>query len=306
MKKQLFPTLVLSVMGAGGVCSQVLAETDEFTVDAELAAGVEYDSRLSVDELDRSAAISDEALVTSAKISGKWKPTSPFSLKGGYSYSGTKYRDNSEFDIDIHQLYADASYDFDVATVGASQFFADAKLDGEGLLELSRTSLYVSKLMDKRFFVRLAMDLTDKDFDTRSQRDADSSALSGDVYYFFNQAKSFVSVGVSGEEEDAVGDEFDFDGVGFKAKVSNKFQIAGKDSKLSLEYRYKQRDYDNLTPLIGERRDETRQNTKLVWEVWFTEQVGVENSLEYGNYNSNLDSNNFSEVIGSVVFKWKI
>ena len=56
--------------------------------DAELEAGLEYDSRLSVEQLDRSRDRSDQAHLLKGKLDGQWGATEDLTLKGGYSYVG--------------------------------------------------------------------------------------------------------------------------------------------------------------------------------------------------------------------------
>src|SRR6478609_7941712 len=89
-------------------------------VDFEVSAGAEQDSNLNVVELDKNAHESDTALLLNAKADASWKPTEKLNLSGGYAFTSKTYQNNSEFDLAIHQLYADANYDFTYVTGGAS------------------------------------------------------------------------------------------------------------------------------------------------------------------------------------------
>ena len=274
--------------------------------DAELEAGLEYDSTLSVEELDRSTDQSDTARLLKGKLEGQWGATEALTLRGGYSYLGKSYHDNGDFDFDIHQFFGDAAYDLGAFTVGASHHFATAALDGDDLLDLHQSSLYVSRLFDERLFLRLAGNFRDKAFDGRPERDADGAGVDGDVYLFFNEAKSFVSVGISADREDAEGPQFDYEGIGVKAKAHNKFRFLGKPSEVALSYRYTDRDYDSITPEIGAKRNDRRQTTRLEWEVEMVPHLDVVSALEYGDYDSNLDSSNYSESLASVGLRLKL
>ena len=301
MNHHLFTPLALALS-----VSAAAAETSKTKVEAELDVGLEYDSTLSVEELDRTADRGDTARLLRGKLNGEWAASKKLNLKGGYSYLGKNYRDNSEFDLAIHQGFADAGYDLGAFTLGASHHYALARLDDEDLLDLNLTSLYVSKLIDDRIFLRLAGNYQDKDFDDRPERSAETTGFDGDVYLFFNQAKSFVSVGVSGDREDARGDEFDYDGLGLKTKVQNKFDLLGKASKVALSYRYSDRDYDHVTPAIGETRQDSRQTTRLEWEVEMLPHLDLVSSVQYGDYDSNLDSVNYSETLAALALRLKL
>ncbi len=281
------------------------AESD-FKLDAELDLGMEYDSNLTVEELDRSTSTSDTALLLRGKLDGQWQASDKLSLRGGYSYLSRNYRDHSEFDLAIHQLYGDLSYEFEPATLGASHHYARARLDGSDLLDLHQTSLYASRLFDQRIFLRLAADFRDKQFDDRDARDAQSEGLSSDVYVFFNRARTYVSAGISGESEDAKGAEFDYDGWTLKSKVSHKFPLAEKTTQLSLAYRFEDRQYDHLHPLIGNERDDTRHTAKLEWEVGLNDHVAVISSLEYRDFHSNLESVDYTKNLASLALRLKL
>lgn len=302
---------LLSGLLAAGLCSGYLlpAQADRAETkitDAELDLGVEYDSTLSVEELDVSRNNADTALLMRGKLNGQWGVADNFTVKGGYSYLGRDYRDFSEFDLDIHQLFVDAAYDFSVVTLGASHYYATAALDGSDLLDLNLTSLYASRLFDDRIFVRLAGNFRDKQFDGRPDRDADSKGLDADIYFFFNRAKTFVSVGLSGEDEDARSAEFDYSGITFKTKAQHRFKLMGRDSKLALSWQYTDRDYDNVTPLIADKRNDERSITRFEWEQGLIPHLDVVTMLEYGDYSSNLDAVNYSETVASVALRLKL
>ena len=117
----------------------------------ELSTGLEQDSNLHVVELDKTSNESDIALLLNAKANGSWKPTEKLSVSGGYSYSAKKYREQDEFNLAIHQLSADVNYEFDLATMGASHYYAKAILDTNGFLDLHQTSLFIAKLINNQF-----------------------------------------------------------------------------------------------------------------------------------------------------------
>ncbi len=259
-----------------------------------------------MEELDRSANTSDTALFLRGKLDGEWEPSDKVSVKGGYSILSRNYRDVSEFDLDIHQVYGDLSREFEPATLGISHYYALARLDDDDLLDLSQTSLYASRLFDQRLFVRLAADFREKQFDDRGERDADSIGLSGDVYLFFNGAKTYVKAGLSGEEEDASGPAFDYDGWSFKTGISHKFPMADKPTQVSLDYKYEDREYDNPDPRIGVTRGDTRHSTELEWEVELNPHLAVISAFKYRDYNSNLASIDYSEKLASLALRLKL
>lgn len=300
---------VLMPLVAATVCANALlayGEPAKTKLDAELDVGMEYNSSLAVEELDRTTSESDNALLVRGKLNGQWGVTDRSTLKGGYSYLSKNYRNNSAFDMAIHQLFVDGSHDFDLLTVGASHHFAKAELDGDDFLDLNQSSIYGSRLFDKRIFVRVAADFRDKEFDGRPERNAYSQGLGSDVYVFFNNAKTYVSVGINGERENAKAAELDYDGLTFKSKVSNKFRVMDRDSKVGLSYRYVDRDYDNTDPLIGTERRDRRHTTRLEWELELVPHLDLVSAVEYGDYRSNLDSADYSDTKALLALRLKL
>lgn len=298
--------LRFAVAGLCALSIAARAEQASTRVDFELEAGIEYDSSLAVEELDRASEESDVALLTQAKLNGQWQASKTVMLKGGYNYLGRNFQDSDSFDTVIQQIFLDASYDAGPVTLGASHYFADAELDNRDLLSFNLTSVYLSKLIDRHIFLRLALDRKDKEFDSKPERDASGDSVSGDLYVFFNEAKSYVAFGLNSENEDSQSAELDFQGAGFKARLANKFEAFGKDNKLSLSYRYQNRDYDHVDPMIGEKREDERHTTELSWEVWFNEKVAMISTLLRGNYASNLDSADYQESQASIAFRLKL
>lgn len=274
------------------------------TAAFELSTGVEQDSNLNVVELDKNSNKSDLALLLNAKANGSWKPGEKFSVSGGYSYSGKNYREQNEFDLAIHQLSADANYEFDAATVGASHYYAKAILDTKDFLDLHQTSLYIAKLINNQFYLRAAANLQDKTFDHLSERNANNRGASADAFVFFNQGKSFVSLGVANERENAKAHQFDYSGNSVKARVSHKFMIGEKEQKIQLGYRYLQRDYSGVTQEINTERYDKAKVMDASWEVSLSKKVVLEARAETGKYSSNLPSADYKDNRLSVQVKW--
>lgn len=281
-----------------------MGESAQATTEFELSTGLEQDSNLNVVELDKTSNKSDLALLLNAKANGTWKPAEKLSVSAGYSYSGKNYREQDEFNLAIHQLSADVNYEFDMATVGASHYYAKAILDTQDFLDLHQTSLYIAKLINNQFYLRAAANLQDKTFANLSERNANNRGASADAFVFFNQGKSFVSLGVASEKENAKAHQFDYTGNSIKARVSHKFMIGEKEQKVQLGYRYLQRDYSGITQEINAERYDKAQVVDASWEVSLSKNIALEARAETGKYTSNLPSADYKDNRLSVQVKW--
>jgi hypothetical protein len=271
----------------------------------ELGTGVEQDANLNVVELDKTSHKSDLALLLNANAKGSWNPGEKFSLSGGYSYSDKRYREQSEFDLAIHQLFADVNYAFDGATLGASHHYAKAILDTRDFLDLQQTSVYIAKLINNQFYLRAAATTQDKQFAGLSERNENTKGASADGFFFFNQGKSMVNVGVANEKENARDHQFDYSGKRISLRASHKFDLAGKAQTLQLGYRYWQRDYSGVTQAINAERLDNGKVLDASWEVSLSDNTALEAKAERGDYRSNLPVADYRDSRVSLQIKYR-
>jgi hypothetical protein len=275
------------------------------SADFEISAGAEHDSNLNVVELDRSSNETDIAALLNAKVDASWKPVEKLSLNGGYAYSHKTYQNNDNYNLAIHQLSADAHYDFDAMTMGGSYHNAKAILGGKSFLDLQQTSIYASKLINNKLYLRVAANNQDKHFSSLSERNATNTGFAADLFIFSNGGKTFVNLGASNDKENAHTKQFDYNGINLKAKIANKFSLWGKDNKLQLGYRYLKRDYSGITPEIKAKRYDTGNVAEAGWEIAFSPKISMETKLEHGKYKSNLDAADYSETRAALLLKAK-
>lgn len=274
------------------------------SVDFGVDIGAEQDSNLNVAELDKKSGQSDIATIVNARVDAKGSAANDkLSLSGGYAYSSKTYQKYDDFDLAIHQLSADANYNFTVLTAGANYFYAGAQLGGNDFLDLNQTSLYISKLINERVYLRAASNFQEKKFSGLAARNANNKGLSGDAFIFFNQGKTFVSLGVSTEQENANARQFDYQGTTIKARVSNKFSMWGKENKLQAGVRRVERDYSGFTPEIDKKRFDSNNVIDAEWEIGLTKNLTLSTKVEGGDYDSNLASAKYSETRTSLLLK---
>lgn len=296
-------TLLATVFFQGGFCNAENLTSSTVSADVEVSAGAEQDSNVNVVELDKSSNESDIAALLNAKVDANWKPTEKLSLSGGYGFSSKTYQKNDSYNLAIHQLSADAHYDFTEITLGGSYHNANAVLDGKSFLDLQQTSIYASKLINNKVYLRAAVNKQDKDFPRLSDRNATNNGFAGDVFIFANGGKTFVNFGVSNEKENARAQQFDYEGINVKARIASKFSLWDKDHKFQLGYRYLKRDYSSVTPEIKSKRHDAGNIAEAIWEISFSPKISLETKLEQGKYKSNLDAADYDEMRASLLLK---
>lgn len=289
--------LIATGMASGVAIAQ---SSDEFTVSGSLEAGAEYNSNVSVSELESATGESDTAGTLDAAVDANWQVTDRLSVDTGYSFSGERYQDFDAFDLDLHLLYGDVSYELDAFSLGSNYYYADANLGGDDFLTLKRYSFYAGKLFADQWFLRGALNFADKSFDDFAQRDADSEGLSLDAFWFFNAGRSNLVLGYAFDEEQARDTAFSYDADTLRLRYTHRFDLLGNDTELRLGTRWQDRSYQTVTPGLGARRDDRQHITDARLEMSLTEQLAAAVQLERGDYRSNLDSADYTENRASV------
>ncbi|MBD3641648.1 MAG: hypothetical protein HUJ18_11700, partial [Marinobacter sp.] len=159
-----------------------------------------------------------------------------------------------------------------------------------------------------------------KDFEDSNARDSDIKGASLDAFFFFNEARSHLLLGLDGDREDAEADAYDNRLIRFRASLVHKFTLAGEDNRFRLGWRFEDREYEAVTitssdplltdPLTGdltERSSSQRVDQARIleagWRIGLTEVVSVEPSISYGNYTSNVDSADYDKTVAGVTLR---
>ncbi|TQV86236.1 DUF560 domain-containing protein [Exilibacterium tricleocarpae] len=282
------------------LAAAALAQPAFSDFSAEVSAGVEYDSNISVERLDINTTESDYAALVDLDLDYKLSLTKAVKVTTGYSFSQSLHQDLDDFDVQTHLFSAGLSSDFGRTTAGVNYYYADSSLGGDGFLTLQQASPYISHYFTKQVFLRSAFTYTDKDFDGRPARDADAAALGADLYYFIDGSKHYVSFGYKYEDEDANTDRFDHDSQQLRLRWVKRLDILGKESKLKLGWRYEQRDYDAIDSAGTRRRDDDRHRWEAELELPLSKQSYLALEYQYSDYESTLAAADYTQHMARV------
>ena len=267
---------------------------------AKVEAGIEHDSQLSVVELDTATDESDQALTLKLDLDYKTAINKELELSAGYSLSQSLHQDFDEFDIRTHLLSAGAAYTVDSkTTAGVNYYYADSSLDRSDFLTLNRINPYISHYLSKQVFLRGNYGYSDKAFDGNSGRDSEVNDLGGDVYYFLDKNRHYVTAGYRFRQEDSNSARFDFESHQLKLRWVKRVpllqNIAQKDAKLKLGVTYEMRDYDDISSANGEKRDDDRLRFSADLELPIDDDNTVSIDYEYSSFDSNLASVDYTQ-----------
>jgi hypothetical protein len=264
---------------------------------AELGIGVEYDSNISVEEVDRASSESDYAMTLDASLEMRQDLSDTTELALNYDYSQNSYNEFSQVDRQTHILGSDLSFKFGELDSGLSAYYINSRLDGSKFLDLYRLSPSVSGFLAKKWFARGAYVYVDKSIESSSQRDASTHAGEIDLYYFRRGLRSYFNFGYRYKDEDAEADRLDYQSSSAKIRYVHRIEVFSRLAKLELSWRYEDRDYSSETPSIDEERADKRHRWRANMEMPLVGKSAVQVYYGYSDYDSNLPSSDYNQTI---------
>lgn len=279
--------------------SSAYSEDEGFSLVA--SAGGEYDSNITVDEVDVTSDKGDIAALLDLSVSYKTKAVENFTLEFGYDFSQSLYSEESQFDLQSHALSFNADTEVSGVDLGLAYGFYNTSLGGDKFMDMHMVSPNAAIFFGDGSYLRADYSYFKKSFTIQEARNADTHSFGASLYQFMDDG-SFFNFGLKHERENTVSDEFDYVGwvglVGYQKKVD----LAGKETKFSLSVEYQTRKYENITESIGEKRDDKRTtvSASVIYPVF--KSFTIKPEYRFVSAQSNFDSADYDEhTIGAVV-----
>jgi hypothetical protein len=294
----LIPAAVLSL----GVTAAQAA--DDSPLSFYVGAGPGYDSNITVDPQDISTNQSDVSLSVEAGAGAEFGSDETVKINAGYDFYQTFYESVDGFNLQTHTVSLGASKTVNDLDLGLDYSFNHIRLGGDALLNINSISPSVGTFVGDKLYLVGAYEYQDRNYDVLNQRDATRHAASVDAYYFFS-GRQYLYGSYEIAHEDARGSEFTYLGNYFTVGYRSSLNIASRDVKTELRYRYYIRDYSNETPSIGEERSDKRHNINAKATVPLAGAFELELGYEFIGANSNLPSADYNEHIVSSMVRWR-
>jgi hypothetical protein len=272
---------------------------------AEVGAGAEYDSNVSVDELDASSSESDAALTLDAKLGLQRRLARRGDLSLTYDFSQNLYEQFKDLNRQTHMLGTDLDVDLTKVNAGVSFYYVNSRLDNQPFLEFYRLSPALSGFLSRKWFARAAYVYAEKRIEESSERNADSHAGEVDLYFFRRGLRSYFNLGYRFKDEDARGDSYDNRSNNFKVRYVHRLDLLHRIVKLELAWRYEDRDYTSITPDIGKERADERHRWKVDVEVPVSARSALQFYGGYGDYESNYPPADYTQGIAGTRFLYR-
>ncbi|RLA46675.1 MAG: hypothetical protein DRR04_04540 [Gammaproteobacteria bacterium] len=272
---------------------------------AEVGLGGEYDSNVSVEEVDRATNQGDYAMTMDVGLEAQKELSRTIKVAATYDFSQVLYKEFSRVDRQTHILGTDLALDLDRVDTGISFYYINSRLDNDKFLELYRVSPSVSGFLAKKWFARGAYVYSNKSIENRPGRDANTNAGEVDLYYFHRGLRSYFNLGYRYKDEDADANRLDYTSNSLKLRYIHRFEIFSRIAKLELAWRYEDRNYSTITPSIGEDRDDQRHRWRADFEMPIIGRSAVQVYYGYANYDSNYPSADYTQNLFGTRFLYR-
>jgi hypothetical protein len=265
-------------------------------VQITLAAGLLYDDTLAVVELDEVLETGDTAVVLDLDVDYEKRFEQGTDLRLGYSLSQRSYFNETEFNLQTHNVSLNVKQNFENFDLGLETYHVHSRLDSEEFLNFTHISPYFTRFLTRKLYLRGSYFYRDKTFEDNPGRDGSVNAVDADLYYFFDSIRHYVVAGYRYEDEDTLDPSFDFTANQVQLRYVRRLDLYGNlPSRLRLDWRYEDRDYSSVTPSIGERRDEQRQRWRARMDLPINQNLTALLTYQYVSQDSNLPSADFNE-----------
>ncbi len=286
--------MVSALAAAWAIPQLASAETK---LDVELAAGYAWDDNVGLDELERATGESDE--VTSLEIQGsaEFSFDDRASVRISAGLVDDSYRQFSQVDRRTESLGINLETQLGKATVGINWFDVSADLDDEAFLTYERISPYVAGFLSKQWFLRGEYVYGEKTIARRPGREADSHSVSIDSYYFIQGLKRYAVLGYTFRVDNARANRYDYDSHALKLRYVHRESLANLPLELELEGKFEDRRYKSPDPFIQTEREDTRLRLSAELRLLITEYASVSVHVKNSDYDSNLPTASYSDLV---------
>ena len=263
----------------------------------ELAAGYAWDDNVGLDEVERATGESDE--VTSLEIQGsaEFSFDERASVRISAGLVDDSYRQFSQVDRRTESLGINLETQLGKATVGVNWFDVSADLDDEAFLTYERISPYVAGFLSKQWFLRGEYVYGEKTIARRPGREADSHSVSIDSYYFIQGLKRYAVLGYTFRVDNARANRYDYDSHALKLRYVHRESLANLPLELELEGKFEDRQYKSPDPFIQTEREDTRLRLSAELRLLITEYASVSVHVKNSDYDSNLPTASYSDLV---------
>jgi hypothetical protein len=238
------------------------------------------------------------------EFGGAYRPSfgDPAKLEVGYDFSQSLYDQLDDFDLRSQNVIASVDREVGGIDFGLNYLYGRTSLGRVDFLSLHSLTPTAGITVSDHWYTSVRYSAISKDFRRTADgpRDGWNNAVALDNFVFFGKDGSYVSSGYKIENENTDGPQFDYLGHFVWARL--KFAVPTERlSRLKpiaeTGALYFIRHYDNVTPSIGEKRNDKRMEFNATLTVAIAHPAFCSVSYQYVNAISNLPTVDYNDQV---------
>ena len=265
--------------------------------EMELAVGYAWDDNVGLDELERATGESDEVTSLEAQGSALFAFQDRVSLRLSAGLTDDSYQKFSQVDRRTESIGVNLEAKLGKTAVGINWFDVSADLNSDPFLTYERLSPYMSGFISKKWFLRGEYVYGKKTIARRLGREADSHSVSIDSYYFIQGLKRYAVLGYTFRADDARANRYDYNSHALKVRYVQRAAVSGLPLEFEMEGKFEDRQYKAPDPMIRAEREDTRWRFSTELRLIVTEHASVVVHLKNSDYDSNLPTASYSDLV---------
>ena len=291
-----------------GIAVPSFAQEEDSPFSASVSAGLEYDSNITVDSIDSTSNVGDNAFVFDGSLGFDVVDNDDTNFSVGYDFYQSLHDDVDEFDLQIHGFNADVRRSIDRIDLGATYLFNTIKLGDESFLDMHTIRPSVGYLLsNNKVYLTGAYEYQDQSFKQVNLMGRDAIKHSGSLKALFLLGDGrTINTGYTYSRHNALNDGFSYDGQRLEASLKLPFDVANREVTFRGSYRYTIRNYDaESLQFDTEIREDRRHNLRTSLEIPLFSGFFTKVEYEYIDSNSTLASVDYTENITTVSVGWE-
>jgi len=269
----------------------------------DLSAAYSWDDNVGLDELERATGESDEVTSLEAQGSALITLFDRTTLRVSAGIVDDAYKKFSVVDRRTESWGINLEGQFGNTTLGVNWFDVSADLNKAQFLTYSRISPYVARFLSKQWFLRGEYVYGEKEIERRPGRGADSHSVSLDSYYFIRGLKRYALLGYTYRVDDANANRYDYESHAVKLRYVHRASLGSVPVEFELETKVEDRQYKAPDPAIDTEREDTRVRFSGEIRLLLTEYVSVALHLKNSDYDSNLETAAYNDLVVGTGFR---
>lgn len=300
--------ILMSSVVFGALNQITVAQEKELPFSFSASAGYEIDSNLTVDTIDNTSNVGDEALVFDASLGYDFIDDDNVGFSAGYDFYTSMHNDLDEFDMTIHGFNLDGRYSLDRVDLGATYMFNTISLGGEAFLDMHTIRPNVGYLLaGNKVYLLGSVEHQNQKFKLSSLfgRNAKRNSGSAKAIVLLGEGRTF-NAGYTYSDHDATDDAFSYTGHTFDLSLKLPFEIVDTQTTFRTGYRYQSRGYDiESLSIDDEIRADKRHTFSASLEIPFGNGFSGEVEYEYINSISTFEPVDYNESITTFSVGWE-